>query len=134
MLIYDDFPEHAITKVEIKLKEDIEQSLGTEKVKHIRLGMSDTMGIMAGYHGVINGQWLYNETLWVEKTFRGRGIGKGLLQQAENTASDSFNCKFALSLCIGDAAKFFIKMGYQQSASFANWRGHHHMSILWKSL
>lgn len=42
--------------------------------------------IVAGIHCQIGGNWLYIESLWIEKEYRSQGLGKELLSRAEKIA------------------------------------------------
>lgn len=120
-----------VADLQHRLTGHLDKTMGALEADHIRLGTWHKGELIAGYHGTINGQWLYNEMLWVNEEYRGQGIGKTLLQRAETTS----DCQRALSLCVGESATMFNKvMGYNQLGSFINWRGRHPMTLLWKNL
>jgi GNAT superfamily N-acetyltransferase len=68
--------------------------------------------LVAGLSGVLSWQWLFVEALWVGDTWRGRGIGRALLTQAEAYAVAA-GCHSAW-LDTFQARGFYLAIGYQQ--------------------
>jgi GNAT superfamily N-acetyltransferase len=69
---------------------------------------------VGGLEGVTHWRWLYVRRLWVETQWRGKGLGRRLMAEAEARAR--------LRLCVGayvdtfdeGAANFYRKCGFQQ--------------------
>jgi GNAT superfamily N-acetyltransferase len=76
--------------------------------------------VVGGLIGKIFFNWLDAELVWVEKTFRRHGIGKAVLQKAEEKAYDLSLTGIYLWTQSWQAPCFYQKLGYDQFAEFDN--------------
>jgi len=64
-------------------------------------------------HGEIFWDWLYVKTLWVSTEYRGRGIGRHLLSEIEETALQRGFRGSHLETTSFQALDFYQKLGYE---------------------
>jgi GNAT superfamily N-acetyltransferase len=69
-------------------------------------------GLAGGLFGVLAWQWLFVQALWVDDTWRGRGIGRELLTRAEAYAAAA-GCH-SVWLDTFQARGFYLALGYQE--------------------
>lgn len=69
--------------------------------------------LVAGLNGSTNWSWLYVRLLWVSEEARGQGLGKKLMNLAEDEARKR-GCKHAwVDTFNPEALKFYQQLGYQ---------------------
>lgn len=76
-------------------------------------------GLAGGLCGVLAWQWLFVQALWVDDTWRGRGIGRGLLARAEAHAVAA-GCH-SVWLDTFQARGFYRALGYQEFGALENY-------------
>jgi N-acetylglutamate synthase-like GNAT family acetyltransferase len=76
--------------------------------------------VVGGLIGKVFFNWLDAELVWVEKAFRGSGVGKNLLQTAERTGRDRGLTGIYLWTESWQAPDFYRKRGFEQFAEFDN--------------
>jgi GNAT superfamily N-acetyltransferase len=76
--------------------------------------------VVGGLIGKMFFNWLDAELVWVEKPFRHSGIGKAVLDRAENKARDLRLTGIYLWTQSWQAPDFYRKLGYDQFAEFDN--------------
>ena len=76
--------------------------------------------VVGGLIGKIFWNWMDAELVWIEKPFRGCGIGKEVLQKAEQTARDRCLTGICLWTASWQAPDFYRKLGFEQFAEFDN--------------
>lgn len=82
--------------------------------KNLSLEMVDKSGkFMGGLTGSSFLGWFYVDLLFVDGKYRGRGIGKRLLQEAESWAKKKGCRHIHLNTITFQAPGFYRKMGYQ---------------------
>ncbi len=82
--------------------------------KTLNLEMVDQNGkFMGGLTGSSYLGWFYVDLLFVDEKFRGRGIGKRLLQEAEAWAKKKGCRNINLNTITFQAPGFYRKMGYR---------------------
>src|SRR5271166_6729888 len=69
-------------------------------------------GLAAGMSGLLSWQWLFVEALWVDDSWRGRGVGRALLTRAEAHAAAE-GCHSAW-LDTFQARGFYEALGYRE--------------------
>jgi ribosomal protein S18 acetylase RimI-like enzyme len=69
--------------------------------------------LIGGVHGEIFWDWLYVKTLWVSTEYRGRGIGRHLLSEIEETALQRGFRGSHLETTSFQALDFYQKLGYE---------------------
>lgn len=76
--------------------------------------------IIAGLNSAVCWNWMEIDILWVDDDHRGQGLGKRLLQEAEQIAR-SKNCTFIkLNTFSFQAPEFYKKFGYEVMAIIEN--------------
>ena len=69
--------------------------------------------------------WLLIKTLWVADTHRRQGLGRALMERAEDKAKE-IGCHGAwLDTSSPDAMRFYIRLGYETFGQLANAPGQH---------
>ena len=76
--------------------------------------------VVGGLIGKIFWNWMDAELVWIEKPFRGRGIGTEVLQTAEKTARDRRLTGICLWTASWQAPDFYKQLGFEQFAEFDN--------------
>lgn len=80
----------------------------------------DNEKVIAGLNSVICWNWMEIDILWVEEEYRGQGLGKRLLVEAEQEARAK-NCTFIkLNTFSFQAPEFYKKYGYEVMAIIQN--------------
>ncbi len=69
--------------------------------------------VIGGIHGELCWGWLYIKSLWVEKSHRGQGIGKELLQLIEEAAVSRGFFGSHLETTGFQALDFYLAQGYE---------------------
>jgi len=86
----------------------------------------DLVGGLSGYS--LYG-WLHVEVVWVEEAERRRGIGRGLMTQAEEVARQRNCAGIYLDTFDFQAPGFYERLGYRCFAQLPNWaHGHDRLS------
>lgn len=73
---------------------------------------NDSEKLIGGCTGELVYGTLYIKFLWVEKLERGKGIGRKLIEKAENFAKENNCCNITLHTFNWQAKEFYEKMGY----------------------
>ncbi len=82
------------------------------EAQSLDISLDDTEGdVMAGIAAVTVRNTLYIDMLWVHMTLQRRGIGKRLINMAENIALER-GCVHA-RICIAHDVDYYLKTGYQ---------------------
>jgi GNAT superfamily N-acetyltransferase len=76
--------------------------------------------VIGGVIGKVFWNWLSANLVWVEEPFRGCGIGKAVLQRAEEKARERGLTGVHLWTQTWQAPNFYRKLGYEQYAEFDN--------------
>jgi len=76
--------------------------------------------VVGGLIGKIFWNWMDAELVWVEKPFRGRGLGKDVLWKAEEIARNRRLTGICLWTASWQAPDFYRKLGFEQFAEFDN--------------
>ncbi|WP_017662048.1 GNAT family N-acetyltransferase [Baaleninema simplex] len=95
---------------------------GKERLAWIADNGQDAIGILTAD---LLWDWLYIDELWVDENYRGQGLGKSLMKQAENYAASQQLVGLWLWTQSWQAADFYAKLGYQEFTRFEDFpRGH----------
>ncbi|MBI2707283.1 MAG: GNAT family N-acetyltransferase [Proteobacteria bacterium] len=65
---------------------------------------------------------LWLDSIWVEPTFRGQGVGKKLLQEAHLFATKNKAKEMQLNTYFQNAHTFFLTCGFEDIAVIPNWK------------
>ena len=74
--------------------------------------------VVGGLIGKVFWNWMDAELVWVEKPFRGCGVGKAVLWHAEKTARERNLTGICLWTASWQAPEFYKKIGFEQFAEF----------------
>jgi len=85
---------------------------------YVSSGSTFCGGILFEHHGAI----LWIETLWVDPSFRGRGLGKQLLEKTFHFVQHHQIKEIQLNTYFKEAYSFFLKMGFEEVALIPNWK------------
>lgn len=84
--------------------------------------LDDGDELVAGLDGFTWGHWLHIGLLWVADEHRGTGLGSRLLRQAERTAQDDRDCRYArVETWDFQAPDFYRKLGYEITGRIDNY-------------
>ncbi|WNO60756.1 GNAT family N-acetyltransferase [Rheinheimera sp. MMS21-TC3] len=84
----------------------LRQPLGLKK-------LNDAGEVIAVLTGRTFGNWFYLESFWLDKQYRGQGLGKAMLVEAEQIAKQR-GCRYVLLDTLNFQAKpFYQQLGYQ---------------------
>jgi GNAT superfamily N-acetyltransferase len=101
-----------LSELDERLEDYNVQKTGIDDTKPIGFTVYDAEVLIGGLNGVTSFGWLYIATLWLDESHRHRGIGKQLLQAAENEALRR-GCRHAcLTSFTFQAKPFYEKRGY----------------------
>ena len=107
------------TKEEIDFVRGVLHQYNCERVGedgHAPLNLTEHDGegnLIAGLLGGTYWGWMYVDILWVHEKHRGRGIGSGLLQEAEEEALHRGCHHVHLDTMSWQAPEFYQKHGYE---------------------
>ena len=69
--------------------------------------------------------WVYIDELWVDKDYRGKGLGKELMEKAEGYAISNHMAGLWLWTQSWQAPEFYLQLGYQEFTRFDDFpKGH----------
>ncbi len=95
--------------------------------------VDESNSIIAGIYCQIGGNWLYIESLWVDKKHRAQGIGKALLIQAEKIAIEKKCFGVYLYTYSFQNPGFYQKYGYTEFGRLENFT-HENSKIYMKKI
>jgi GNAT superfamily N-acetyltransferase len=88
--------------------------------EEINLCFKDKDEIVAGLNSAISWNWMEIDILWVDDIYRGQGLGRRLLEEAERIARAK-SCTFIkLNTFSFQAPEFYKKYGYEVMAIIEN--------------
>lgn len=131
MLAGDDSEDFELTTPTITIDEKPDPALREEILKPLRafnesrigplkpetlaivLRDPDSNAVTGGLWGTIGAGWMYVDLLVVPEAYRGQGLGRQLLQKAEETARNRGCIGIWLSTGTFQAPGFYEKIGFQ---------------------
>ncbi|RLC19208.1 MAG: GNAT family N-acetyltransferase [Deltaproteobacteria bacterium] len=114
-------PLNEIKYLESKLFQHNRKKIENYSYEQFILKVVDSSNsIIAGIHCKIGGNWLYIESLWVEKEYRSQGLGKELLIKAEKIASEKKCFGVYLYTYSFQNPGFYQKLGYNIFGTLEN--------------
>lgn len=89
--------------------------------EEVNLCIKDDNGeVIAGLNSAVCWNWMEIDILWVNEEYRGQGLGRSLLDKAENLAREK-NCTFIkLNTFSFQAPEFYKKYQYEVMAVIEN--------------
>jgi ribosomal protein S18 acetylase RimI-like enzyme len=108
---------------------------GHDYWRHVKLFARDDNGLIrGGLLGHIWGGWLHITDLWLEEALRGGGLGRELMEMAEQEARDE-GCRYVhLDSHSFQAPEFYKKIGYEEFGRLKDSPIGHEQVFLWKRL
>lgn len=111
------------------------QFVGDILNKNIGVFVLDDQGNkLAGLTGSTVGNWLSIDLLWVSETLRGEGVGRKIIQTAEQQAIAA-GCRYArVDTFSFQARPFYEKLGYQLQMTLHDYPVEHERYFFTKTL
>jgi GNAT superfamily N-acetyltransferase len=108
---------------------------GQDYWRPVKLFVRDASGLIrGGLLGDIWGGWLEIKILWLEESLRGSGLGRSLMDTAEDEARAA-GCRYArLDSHSFQAPDFYKKLGYEEFGRLKDSPLGHEQVFLWKRL
>lgn len=100
----------------------------------LSLGLHDGDDLVGGLVGEIGWSWLFVELLWVSDAYRGRGLGRALLDAAEREAARRGARHVYLDTLDFQARPFYERQGYEVFAVLDDYPPGHQRFFLRKDL
>ena len=99
-----------------RLGEEIAGQFGVRDETPFSIVARDALGaLIAGINGVSHWRWLYVRHLWVEKSERGRGLGRRLMAEAERLAKQRGCVGVYVDTFDPRAAAFYEGLGFARA-------------------
>ena len=96
--------------------------IGFDNPKKLSVTVRDDAGkIVAGLLAQTNWNWMYIGWVWVDEKYRGRGIGKQLMSDAEREAKELGCDHTHLTTLDFQAQEFYEKSGYEVFAALEDY-------------
>ncbi len=90
--------------------------------------------VIEGADGHTQWSWLYVGHLWVDESFRRRGLGRRVMNGLERTSRER-GCRAAwLNTFSFEALDFYLRLGYQSFGDLRDFPPGHSRHYLWKDL
>jgi len=100
---------------------DYDNNVGIEVKDDIQIGTFHDGKLIAGAGaGTSDFRKIYVYTLFVDEEFRGKGIGRQLMEAIENEALSLGANMIRLNTYNSQSLGFYVKMGYEQFGSYEN--------------
>jgi GNAT superfamily N-acetyltransferase len=105
------------------------------EAQYIRLNAREEDGrVIGGLRALVALHWLRVEVLFVDEAARGKGVGSGLLAEAERIAKDMGAANAALETFEWQAPLFYRKQGYEEAARLDDYAGGFYLALMKKRL
>ncbi len=118
-----------------KLGEEIAAEFGAREERPLSITARDAEEVLvAGLNGVSHWRWLYVRHLWVEKSQRGRGLGRRLMAEAERIAEDRGCVGVYVDTFDPRAAAFYEGLGFTRAGEIVDFPPGHARVFLRKPL
>lgn len=108
---------------------------GQDHWRYVKLFVRDETGLVrGGLLGEIWGGWLHVTDLWIEESLRSSGLGRSLMETAEQEARDDGCLYVHLDSHTFQAPDFYKKLGYEEFGRLKESPLGHEQVFLWKRL
>lgn len=133
--VTDKVMQHDLDEIRLGLNAFNSRFINIDTFKTIGVFVSDANGKkLAGLTGSTYGNWLRIDMLWVSDLLRGQGVGRQLIQAAEEEARQR-GCLYAqVDTASFQARPFYEKLGYTLRFSLDHYPHHHQRHYLSKML
>jgi GNAT superfamily N-acetyltransferase len=135
LVSYDSLDEKASAFVSQSLEGEVAARFGPrDEAPFSILAYDETQIVVGGLNGASHWGWRYIRHFWVAQGWRGRGVGRSLLQRAETDAR-ARNC-IGLYLDTFDpgAAQFYARCGFAPFGRIEDFPPGHARTFLYKKL
>ncbi len=110
-----------VEAVAAALSDDIQAQFGPVQATSFNLIACDEAGrTVAGLLGTVHWRWLYIQRFWVAPAFRGAGLGRRLLREAEAEARATGVAGLYLDTFDDGASRFYTRCGFRQCGEINN--------------
>ena len=134
-VVHDQPCEPDLQILKVRLREYNGAAANTRDGCQLALFLHDDQErLMGGICGRFWGECLEIDTLWVEASWRGQGIGKRLLQTLETEAISRGCCQITLTTFSFQAPAFYQKLGYHVFGLFGGFGNGHQKFYLQKRI
>ncbi|MCI4678225.1 GNAT family N-acetyltransferase [Rhodoblastus acidophilus] len=117
------------------LADEVAAEFGPRDESSFALAARDAAGCrIGGIKGVIHWRWLYVAQFFVASSWRGRGLGRALLRQAEALAREKDCVGLYLDTFSPRAEKFYLAQGFTVAGRIENFPPGAARIFLFKSL
>ena len=100
---------------------EYDNNAGIETADDIQIGIIHDGKLIAGAGaGTSDFRKIYIYTLFVDEEFRGRGIGRQLMEAIENKAASLGANLIRLNTYSSQSLGFYVKLGYEQFGCYEN--------------
>lgn len=131
---YDSAEEKASARVEASLGEEVASRFGPRDETPLSIQAFDGGTLIGGLNGCTHWGWLYIRQFWVTASWRSRGVGRGLLQQAETQARMRNCIGIYLDTFDPGAAQFYARCGYSTFGQIGDFPPGHTRTFLYRKL
>jgi len=116
------------TGFELHTKESLAPSFQKDRINW--LAYEDNEFFVGGLTADVLWDWIYIDKLWVDKNYRGRGIGKKLMDKAEEYVISQSMTGLWLWTQSWQAPKFYEQLGYKEFTRFSDFpKGHYRIGF-----
>ncbi|TLG78843.1 GNAT family N-acetyltransferase [Methylocystis sp. B8] len=99
-----------------RLGEEVAAQFGARDERPLSIVARDAQGaFVGGLNGVSHWRWLYVRHLWVEKSQRGRGLGRRVMTEAERLAQERGCVGVYVDTFDPQAAAFYEALGFTRA-------------------
>ena len=106
-----------VATLEQGIAENTREKIGLESPQSFGFFHRDQERILAGCNGILLYGMLYLDQLWVDKSLRGQGIGRELIERVEAFAKESHCFLVSLNTMSWEARGFYESLGYKVYAT-----------------
>lgn len=98
------------------------------------LAYAEDGALAGGFSGLIHWRWLYVRHFWVDAVWRGKGVGRRLMAQAETDARARNCVGLYLDTFDPGAVRFYERCGFERFGAIADFPPGHARTFLRKRL
>jgi ribosomal protein S18 acetylase RimI-like enzyme len=109
-------------------------AVGKSDYRSMALTVRHKGKIVGGLVGETYWGWMYVNVLWVSEKYRGKGLGRSLMQKAETEARKRGIRHVYLDSFSFQAPSFYVKLGYREFARLKGYPAGHDRVSLTKAL
>ena len=131
---FDRDDEGGSTLVSTNLGAEVAARFGARRESPLSILVYDDDALIGGLNGVTHWQWCYIRHFWVEGHWRGRGVGRRLLEQAEQEARARQCIGLYLDTFDPGAAQFYENCGFLRFGQIDEFPPGHARVFLYKKL